>query len=165
MQLEIVTKPNPILSKKSKKITRIDDGIKKLAADMEDTMRNYGNKHEAGVAIAAIQVGVPVRMTIVKFDEEYVALVNPELVKHSKEEFSDTEGCMSVPLKYGPVKRYKKIKVRALNLDGKKIEIKAEGFMARVIQHEIDHMNGNLFLEKVDKKDLYTLQDDGKLAK
>lgn len=165
MKLNIVTKPNPILHQKSKKITRIDDEIKKLAADMEDTIKNYGNKHESGVAIAAIQVGVPLRLTIVRFDEDYVALINPEIIKHSKEEFEDTEGCMSVPKKYGQVKRYKKIKVRALNLEGKKIEIKAEGFLARVLQHEIDHMNGNLFLEKVAEKDLYTLSEDGKLVK
>ena len=164
MQLEIITKPNPLLGQKSKKITRIDESIKKLATDMIETVKDYGNKHEAGVALAAIQVGVPVRMTVVKFDDEYVALINPEIVKHSKEELADTEGCMSVPKKYGSVKRYKKIKIRAQNLDGKKIEVKAEGFMARVLQHEIDHMNGDLFLKKVNEKDLYTLQEDGKLV-
>jgi peptide deformylase len=164
MILKIITSPNPILGQKSKRITRIDDSIRKLAADMAETMASYGDKNETGVAIAAIQVGVPLRMTVVQ-DEEggYTALINPEIVKHSPDELEETEGCMSVPKKYGNVKRYKKIKVRGTNLDGKKIEIRAEGFKARVLQHEIDHMNGQLFLNKVEPNELYTLTDDGKL--
>lgn len=166
MILKIITTPNPLLAQKSKKISRVDDSIRKLAADMAETMESYGDKHESGVAVAAIQVGVPLRMTVVKNDEEgYTALINPEIVKHSNDELEETEGCMSVPKKYGSVKRYKKIKVRGLNLDGKKIEIKAEGFKARVLQHEIDHMDGKLFLHKVAPQDLYTLTEDGKLVK
>lgn len=166
MILKIITKPNPLLAQKSKKITRVDDSIRKLAADMAETMESYGDKNETGVAIAAIQVGVPLRMTVVQDDEEgYLALINPEIVKHSADELEETEGCMSVPKKYGNVKRYKKIKVRGLDLNGKKIEIKAEGFKARVLQHEIDHMDGKLFLHKVEPDELYTLTDDGKLIK
>lgn len=166
MILKIVTKPNPILAQKSKKISRIDDSIKKLAADLAETMESYGDNVEKGVAIAAIQVGVPIRMTVVQDEEKgYITLINPEIVKHSKDELEETEGCMSVPKKYGQVKRYKKIKVRALDLNGKKFEIKAEGFKARVLQHEIDHMDGKLFLHKVEPDELYTLTDDGKLVK
>jgi peptide deformylase len=164
MKLKIITHPNPLLAERSKKINRIDDSIKKLASDMAETMKSYGDEHEVGVAIAAIQVGVPLRMTVVKNDNEYLAIINPEIVKHSKEELEETEGCMSVPKKYGPVKRFKKVKVRGLSLDGKKIEIKAEGFQARVLQHEIDHMNGKLFLNRVSKENLYTLTDTGSLA-
>lgn len=163
MTLKIITYPNPILSQKSKKISKIDDSIKKLAADMADTMKSYGDEHEVGVAIAAIQVGVPLRMTVVKDEDDYLAIINPEIVKHSKEEVEESEGCMSVPKKYGPVKRYKKIKVKGLNLNGKKIEIKAEGFQARVLQHEIDHMNGTLFINRVGEKNLYTLTEEGNL--
>lgn len=166
MILDIITNPNPLLGQKSKKITRIDDSIKKLAADMAETMEGYGDKNETGVAIAAVQVGVPLRMTVVQNDEGgYTAIINPEIVKHSADELEETEGCMSVPKKYGNVKRYKKIKVRGLGLDGKKIEFKAEGFKARVLQHEIDHMDGKLFLHKVEPNELYTLTDDGKLIK
>lgn len=132
---------------------------------MIDTMKSFDNSQEMSAAMAAIQVGVPVRMTILRDGEEFLPVINPEIVKHGKEEFSDTEGCMSVPKKYGPVKRYKKVKVRGLDLEGKKIEIKAEGFLARVLQHEIDHMNGNLFLKKVPEEELYTLTEDGKLVK
>lgn len=165
MKLKIITYPNPILAEKSKKISGIDESIKKLASDMAETMTDYGDKNEVGVAIAAIQVGVPLRMTVVKNEQDYLAIINPEIVKHSKDEIEETEGCMSVPKKYGPVKRYKKIKVRGLDLNGKKIEIKAEGFQARVLQHEIDHMNGKLFLNRVKEENLLTLTDDGKLTK
>jgi peptide deformylase len=166
MILKIITNPNPLLNQKSKRITRIDDSIKKLASDMAETMEGYGDKHESGVAVAAIQVGVPLRMTVVQ-DEDggFITLINPEIIKHSPDELEETEGCMSVPKKYGNVKRYKKIKVRGTDLDGKKVEIKAEGFKARVLQHEIDHMNGKLFLHKVEPDELYTLTDDGKLVK
>ncbi len=165
MKLNIITHPNPLLNQRSKKISRIDDSIKNLAKDMAETMMGYGDGHEAGVAIAAIQVGVPLRMTVVKDGDSYLAIINPEIVKRSEELLEDNEGCMSVPKKYGPVKRSKKIKVKGLDINGKKIEIKAEGFQARVLQHEIDHMNGKLFLHKVAPEDLYTLTDDGKLVK
>lgn len=135
---------------------------------MIETMEGYGTEHESGVALAAVQIGVPIRMTVVKEDLEkggYFALINPEIVKSSGEYLEDMEGCMSVPLKYGKVKRFKKIKVRGLDLDGHKIEIKAEDFLARVLQHEIDHMDGRLFLSHVPNEELYTLNKEGKLAK
>jgi peptide deformylase len=165
MKLQLVKYPNPLLAQKSKKISIIDDSVKKLAADMAETMKSYGDDHETGVAIAAIQVGVPIRMTVINDEDGPFALINPELVKGSKEYLLDMEGCMSVPKKYGKVKRYEKVKIRGLNIDGKKIEIKAEGLLARVMQHEIDHMNGKLFLNHVHEKDLYTLTDEGKLEK
>lgn len=165
MKLKIITIPNPILKEKSKKISRIDNSVKKLAADMEDTIKGYGDAKESGVALAAIQVGVPIRMTVVKKDKEYLTLVNPEIVKYSKEEVEDIEGCMSVPRKYGKVRRYQAVKVKALGLDGKKIEIKAEDFLARVLQHEIDHMDGILFIEKIIDNNIYTLDSSGKLIK
>lgn len=157
MKLRIITHPNPLLSKKSKKITRIDDEIKKLAEDMIETVKGYGNEREMGVALAAIQVGVPLRMTVVKNDDDYLPIINPEIVKKSKEEVEETEGCMSVPRKYGPIKRFQKIKVRGLDLDGKKVEIRAEGLTARILQHEIDHMDGKLFIDSVNENELYTL--------
>lgn len=163
MKLEIIKHPNPILNQKSKKITIISESIKKLAKDMEETIESYGNEKETGVALAAIQVGVPVRLTVLKNEMGYQAIVNPKIIKHSEELIEEPEGCMSVPQKYGPVKRFKKIKVRGLDLDGKKIEIKADGFLARVLQHEIDHMDGKLFLNMVEEKNLYTLSKEGDL--
>lgn len=165
MKLRVLKYPNPLLFQKSKKITRIDSSIKQLAADMAETMASYGDSHETGVAIAAIQVGVPIRMTVIKEDDSYLALINPEVVKGGKEYLLDMEGCLSVPKKYGKVKRFDKVKVRGLNIEGKKVEIKAEGLMARILQHEIDHMDGKLFLSHVTEKNLYTLDKEGKLVK
>jgi peptide deformylase len=165
MKLQLIKYPNPLLSEKSKKISIIDDSIKKLASDMAETLASYGDDHEKGVAIAAIQVGVPIRMTVIKDEEGFIPLINPEVVKGGKTYLTDMEGCMSVPKKYGKVKRYEKLKVRGLNLDGKKIEIKAEGLTARILQHEIDHMDGKLFLNHVHKDEIYTLDKEGKLVK
>lgn len=168
MKLELIKYPNPLLSEKSKKITLIDASIRKLAADMAETMKGYGSEEEAGVAIAAVQVGVPIRMTVVRDDDEpdgFFVLINPEVVKGSKQELMDMEGCMSVPQKYGKVARSEKVKVKGQNIDGKRIEIKAEGLMARILQHEIDHMNGLLFLSHVEPGEMYRLTDDGKLVK
>ena len=105
---------------------------------------------------------------MVRDDEEpdgFFVLINPEVVKGSKQELMDIEGCMSVPQKYGKVARSEKVKVKGLNLEGKKIEVKAEGLMARILQHEIDHMNGMLFLSHVEPGEMYKLTDEGKLVK
>lgn len=163
--LKIITYPNPLLNQKSKKITLIDDSIKQLALDMAETLENYGSQHETGVALAAIQVGVPVRMTVIREEDGFIALINPEVVKESKEEATDLEGCMSVPQKYGNVSRPCKIKVKGLSLDGKKVEIKAEGLTARILLHEIDHMDGKLFLSYLNPNEVYKLDKDGKLIK
>jgi len=168
MKLKVITYPNPILSEKSKKISIIDDSIKKLAANMAETMFGYGSEHESGVAIAAVQVGVPLRMTVIRDESSkkgYYALINPEIIKGSGKLILDMEGCLSVPKRYGKVDRYEKIKVRGLDLDGKKIEIKTEGLLARILQHEIDHMNGSLFINHVKNKEIYSLNQDGNLAK
>jgi len=168
MKLKIIQKPNPLLEQKSKKITIIDTSIKKLAADMAETMLGYDKKEESGVAIAAVQVGVPVRMTVIRDEDTeagYFVLINPEIVKGSKKEIADMEGCMSVPKKYGQVYRYEKVKVKGLNIDGKRVEIKAAGLMARILQHEIDHMDGKLFLSRVEPGEIYTLGEEGKLVK
>jgi peptide deformylase len=168
MKLKLIQYPNPLLSEKSKKITLIDDSIKKLADDMAETMKGYGTEEESGVAIAAVQVGVPIRMTVVRDDDEpdgYFVLINPEVVKGSKQEILDMEGCMSVPQKYGKVSRFEKVKVKGLDINGKKIEVKADGLMARILQHEIDHMNGKLFLNHVEPGEIYKLSEDGKLVK
>lgn len=165
MKLKIITYPNPLLNEKSKKITRIDDSLKKLAEDMIDTVQNYGSEHETGIALAAIQVGVPLRMTVVRdVTEGFLVLINPEVVKCSKELEEDMEGCLSVPQNYGVVTRPKKVKVKGNDLSGNKIEIKAEGLMARVYQHEIDHMDGKLFISKIKDGKIYKLNSEGELV-
>jgi peptide deformylase len=164
MKRKIITYPNPILLEKSKKISRIDNSIKQLALDMMETVSDYGSEHETGVALAAIQVGVPVRMTVVRSDDgDYMALINPEIVKESKNQEEDMEGCMSVPKKYGRVSRPCKIKIRALDINGKKTELKAEGLMARILCHEIDHMDGKLFTSRLVDGEIYKLNEKGEL--
>lgn len=168
---KIITIPNKVLRSKSKRIGFIDDSIKQLAEDMIETTLDWDHGSEFGAALAAIQVGQPLRLTVVRNsfdnneDTEFASFINPEIVKHSDETVTDIEGCLSVPGIYGRVKRYKKIKVKALALDGKPVRLTLTGFAARVFQHEIDHMNGKIFLDHItDNKNLLEIDGQGKLT-
>lgn len=168
---KIITIPNSILRAKSKKIGFIDDAIKKLAEDMIQTTLDWDHDSEFGAALAAIQIGEPLRLTVVRdnFDQpknkDFVTLINPEIVKHSNDKVSDIEGCLSVPGIYGRVDRYVKVKVKALDENGNSVRLTLEGFPARVLQHEIDHMNGVIFLDHVkDPANLYAIDANGSLS-
>ncbi|MEI6169799.1 MAG: peptide deformylase [Candidatus Saccharibacteria bacterium] len=170
MILKIVNIPNKILRMKSKRIGFIDDSIRKLANDMIATTLDWDHDSEFGAALAAIQVGEPLKLTVVRndFDDpknrEFTTLVNPEIVKASAEKVSDVEGCLSVPGIYGRVKRPLKIKVKAQDQDGLPIRLTLEGFPARVLQHEIDHMNGVIFLDHIaDSSQLFNIDKNGSL--
>jgi peptide deformylase len=136
------------------------------ALDWEDS-----RPHEISAALAAVQVDRLERVVIVRgdFDDkgsrEFVTLINPEIVKYEGDIVADYEGCLSVQHVYGKVPRYSKIRVKALNLDGDEIRLRAEGFLARVIQHEIDHTNGIVFIDHIrDQHDaFYTLDEKGEL--
>lgn len=150
MILPITTEPNPILHKKGAELTPADlqsAKIQKLITDMTETMYKSD-----GVGIAAPQVGVSVMLCVIAKQfantKEDLALINPVWEKKSVLKTTDTEGCLSVPGVFGEVKRYKKIKVNALDRDGNKIEFLANNFFARIVQHEVDHLNGILFIEK-----------------
>ncbi len=155
---------------KSKRIGYIDDSIRDLANDMIQTTLDWDHDSEFGAALAAIQIGEPLKLTVVRnyFDDskgkEFTTLVNPEIVKASPEQVSDVEGCLSVPGIYGRVKRPLKIKVKAQDIDGHPIRLTLEGFPARVLQHEIDHMNGIIFLDHVeDTSQLFNIDKNGSL--
>jgi peptide deformylase len=170
MKRKLVLIPSKLLRQKSNKIGFIDDSIRKLAQDMIDTTIDWDHQSEFGAALAAIQIGKPLKLTVVRKDfdnpkgEDFITLVNPEIVKKSSDTGIDMEGCLSVPGVYGRVKRSNKIKIKAKDLDGNEIRFSAEGFAARVIQHEIDHMNGKIFLDHVkDAKDLFEIDENGKL--
>lgn len=170
MKRKLVLIPNKLLRQKSNKVGFIDNSIKKLAQDMIDTTIGWDHQSEFGAALAAIQIGKPLKLTVVRknFDnpkeKEFITLVNPEIIKKSADTGIDMEGCLSVPGVYGRVKRNNKIKVKAKDLEGNKIKFSAEGFAARVIQHEIDHMNGKIFLDHVkDATDLFEIDENGKL--
>ncbi len=167
---KIIAIPNKILRSKSKKIGFVDDSIKKLAEDMIETTLDWDHDSEFGAALAAIQIGLPLKLTVVRNDfddakgKEFTALINPEIVKFSEEVVSDIEGCLSVPGIYGRVSRPLKIKLKAQDDMGKPIRLTVEGFPARVIQHEIDHMNGIIFLDHIqDAAQLFSIDKSGSL--
>lgn len=130
-----------------------------------------GRPHEVGVALAAIQVDEPLRIIIVrnnfddKEDKSFSVFINPEIVKREGKPEADFEGCLSVADVYGKVARYPKIRLRALNEEGKEVRLRAEGFLARVIQHEVDHTHGTVFIDHIkdDPKAFFKLSDEGKL--
>jgi len=141
----IITKEedNELLRKKSREITVIDDKIKTLAKDMLETLYESN-----GVGLAAPQVGVLKRLIIVDIGEGPYTLINPVIV-YQKGAKQDMEGCLSVPGVWGIVERPEHIIVRGINLDGEEIEIDAKGFLAVAFCHEIDHLNGILYIDKV----------------
>lgn len=136
------------------------------ALDWEDS-----RPHEISAALAAVQIDRLDRIVIVRSDfddkqvRDFTALINPEVVKYEGAVTEDFEGCLSVANVYGKVPRYNKIRIKALDQDGNEVRFKAEGFLARVIQHEIDHTNGIVFIDHIrDKKDgFYTLDKEGEL--
>ena len=170
---DIITLPNPHLRARSQKVGIITDEIKQLIADMEAATLDWedNREHEVGVALAAVQVDKLYRVVVIRnnFDDKkdrgFLTLINPEIVKYEGEQDEDFEGCLSVTDIYGKVMRYNKVRVKALNQFGKEIRLTAEGFLARVLQHEIDHTNGILFVDHLkDNPDaFYRLEDDGKL--
>ena len=147
----IITLPDPKLRLVSRKIERIDDALRRLIDDMIETM------HEApGVGLAAIQVGEPIRVLVIdvaKKDEppQPQVFVNPEIVWLSEERATYEEGCLSIPEYYAEVERPASVRARAIDRDGKLREILAEGLLATVLQHEIDHLDGVLFIDHISK--------------
>ena len=170
---DIITLPNTNLRKKSQKIHAVDGNLYDLVQDMTDAALDWEDSrpHEISAALAAVQIDKLERVVIVRTDfvekdnREFTALINPEIVKYEGDIASEFEGCLSVKDIYGKVPRHTKIRVKALSIDGKEIRFKAEGFLARVIQHEIDHTKGIVFIDHIkdDKKAFYELDDKGEL--
>jgi peptide deformylase len=145
--LNLIKEPNPILRTKSKEIAQITPEIKQLILDMAQTM-----KENKGVGLAANQVGQGIRLCLISTEKGPLALINPQITWKSLRRKVEEEGCLSCPGVYGFVKRSKIIYVRALNQEGKVISFRAEGLFARVIQHEVDHLNGILIIDKFVKE-------------
>jgi len=146
--LTIRTVPEPVLRQKSKRVRNIDSSIRKLAGDMLETM------HAApGVGLAAPQVGVPLRVIVIGMpEEEDFVLINPEVVRQTGERLV-TEGCLSVPGYFGEIKRAQRVTVKGRDLSGKEIRIKAEELLAQALEHEIDHLNGVLYIDHLESQD------------
>lgn len=148
-----ISKPSPKLRQKSTPVTSVDRAIRKLVDDMHETMLA-----ENGVGLAAPQIGILKRVVVIHVPEDYeeegspeqtLTLINPEVIKAGGNEL-DFEGCLSFPDLTGEVSRYRWVNVRALDADGKPLRFKARGILARIIQHEIDHLDGVLFFDRMD---------------
>ena len=154
--LEILKYPRPILKKRSKEVERIDEGIKRLIRDMAETM------YEAnGIGLAACQIGVPQRVIVldvspIEPQQSFFAMINPEIISQEGE-IDHEEGCLSVPDCFEKVKRKEKICVRGISPEGNEMEVAGEGILAFALQHEIDHLNGILILDRLShlKRDIY----------
>ena len=145
MIVPILTYPNETLRKKSVKISNVKTPeIQRIIFDMLETMEKNGN----ALGLAAPQIGQLLRLCIVIFDGKTHILINPKIKSKSWKKETAEEGCLSFPGKFISIKRHKKVKVEALDKDGNKIKIAAEGILARAIQHEVDHLDGILFIDK-----------------
>jgi peptide deformylase len=139
--LDIRVLGDPILRNETTPVEQISDELRTLAKHMFETM------HLAkGIGLAAPQVGRSERMAVIEIDDEPLVIINPEIV-HSEGKSKAEEGCLSIPDVYGDVERAAKIRVHALDLDGKEFEIEADDLLARCLQHEIDHLHGKLFID------------------
>jgi len=154
--LEILKYPHPLLKKRCEKVDRIDGEVKKLIRDMTETMYQAN-----GIGLAACQVGVSRRVIVVDVspidqEKDFFSMVNPEVISEEGE-IEHEEGCLSVPDCFEKMKRKEKIRVRGFSQAGKEIEISAEGILAIAIQHEIDHLNGVLILDRISrlKREIY----------
>jgi peptide deformylase len=147
--LEIRTMPDPVLRKKTKKVKKIDASIRKLVADMRETLHADPSR----VGLSANQVGVSLRVTVIGLPEqEDIILINPEIIRR-KGQRRVGEGCLSIPGYVGELSRAETVTVKGLDLDGKEVRIKAEGLLAQALEHETDHLDGKLYIDHMDGTD------------
>jgi len=138
--------PDPILRQKAKKVPKIDQSVLRLIDDLIETMRAA-----SGVGLAATQIGVPLKIAVIEIPgEEVIVLVNPEIVKSEGERIIG-EACLSVPGYQGEIKRSVRVKVKARNKQGRNIRLKGEELLAQALEHEIDHLNGILYVDRVEE--------------
>jgi len=137
-----------VLRQKAKRVSVIDSSIQRLIDDMIETMQQA-----KGIGLAAPQVGVPLRVIVIQVPgEQPVVIINPEIVEHTDEQ-EVTEGCLSVPGYIGEIKRAAQVTVKGRDRQGKRIKIKADGLMAEALEHEIDHLNGILYIDHLESQD------------
>jgi peptide deformylase len=149
--LKIVNIPDPVLRRKAHKVTDFDKDFSQLVDDMIDTMREA-----PGVGLAAPQVGVSKRLVVIEYGDEeneeapkkLFVLVNPEIISQSEETVKGIEACLSVPGLVGEVDRFEAIAIKGQNRHGKPVKVKAQGWLARIFQHEIDHLDGIIYTDR-----------------
>lgn len=171
---KLITTPDPRLRQKSTKVREITDEIHDIIADMRAASLVWEAQHpyELSAAMAAPQMGENKRIIIVRDDldnkenQNFTALINPEIIRTEGKIETDQEGCLSVPEIYGLVGRPHKVKVKALLEDGTEVRIKATGYLARTLLHEIDHLDGILFIDRIrdNAKAFYRMDDQGNLT-
>jgi len=146
--IKIRTLPDPVLRQKARRVANIDGSIQKLIDDMIDTM------HAAsGAGLAAPQIGVPLRLAVIELPgEETITLINPEIIKRQGERIVE-EACLSVPGYQGEIKRSVTVKVKAQDRQGKEIRLKGEELLAHALEHELDHLNGILYIDHIESPD------------
>jgi len=155
--LDIITYPDKRLRRKAAPVETVDDEVRQIIADMAETM--YA---APGLGLASVQVGIDKRIIIYDIsgpedNPKLEVLINPEIVESEGTQLSESEGCLSVPDFRSDVKRFERVKVEALDRDGRPIEINTDGLHAIVLQHEIDHLDGVLFIDKISalKREMY----------
>jgi len=152
--MKVITYPHPILRKKTKEVTDFSK-IKEIVKEMEETME----KHQ-GVGLSANQVGLDLSLFVAKYNQKFYTVINPKILKVSKEKEEMLEGCLSLPKILANVKRPKSVALEAFNEKGKKIKLKAKGLLARIFLHETDHLNGILIIDRT--KEIYQLKEEVK---
>ena len=146
--VKIRTLPDPVLRQKAKKVANIDGSVRKRVDDMIDTMRAV-----SGAGLAAPQIGVPLRIAVIEIPgEEVITLINPHIIKKQGERMIE-EACLSVPGYQGEVKRAVTVKVKAQDRQGREFRIKGEGLLAQALEHEIDHLNGVLYIDHIENEE------------
>ncbi len=147
--LQIRTLPDPVLRRKAKRVTNVDGSIRKLVADMLETL--HADPVRAG--LAAPQVGISLRVIVIGIpDEDDIILINPKIVRRKGERMM-SEGCLSIPGYTAEVEHAESVTVKGLDQNGKEVRIKAEGLLAQALEHEIDHLNGKLYIDHLESMD------------
>ena len=172
--MKIITTPDPRLRKKCKKVNHIDEEIHDMVKNMIQNCLDWEKDHkfEISAALAAPQLGYDRRIIVVREDMDdkenanFIPLLNPEVIKTEGKVIRDYEGCLSVPNIYGKVPRPSKARIKAQLIDGQEVRIKADGFLALTLLHEIDHLNGILFIDHIkgEKDAFYRLDEKGDLV-
>lgn len=172
---DIITLPHADLRQRSQKVGVITPEIRQIVKDMEDATLDWeaSREHEVGVALAGVQIDKMYRIVVIrndfnnKDDHTFSIFINPQITKYEGEIEEDYEGCLSIRDVYGKVPRHTKVRVKALNLEGQEVRVTAEGFLARIFQHEIDHTNGIVFIDHIRDKEeaFYRLTESGHLKK
>lgn len=172
---DIITLPQPNLRKRSQKVGMISQDVLDIVENMQHATLDWeaSRAHEVGVALAAVQLDILYRIVVIrnnfedKNDKTFAVFINPQITKYEGPVEEDYEGCLSIRDVYGKVPRHTKVRIKATNLEGREIRVTAEGFLARIFQHEIDHTNGVVFIDHIkDNHDaFFRLNADGHLEK